>query len=115
MKSGAPTKSPRESGPTLIRDFKNWWWLNLGSGFSISVHIRGPDGKIPLIPTMKGLFPLSAAVSLPVTPASAFCLGRNFQNRVELGPVGGSGSSENRGLYAYLGTKDLREAEASGP
>lgn len=81
---------------------------HLGSGFSVSVHRQGR-----MIDTTnandEGPFSIERAGDLPVTQLVAFCR-EQFDRGLSVAEVQALLTKES-GLYAYLGTKDLREAE----
>lgn len=81
---------------------------HLGSGFSVSVHRAGR-----MIDTTnandEGPLSVERAGDLPATQLVDFCYKR-FQQGLSAEEVQGMLTKES-GLYAYLGTKDLREAE----
>lgn len=81
---------------------------HLGSGFSVSVHINGR-----MVDTTnandEGPFSIERAGDLPVTQLVSF-IGEKFQQGLTVRQLQNMLTKES-GLYAYLGTKDLREAE----
>ncbi|MDK2926323.1 MAG: butyrate kinase [Bacillota bacterium] len=81
---------------------------HLGSGFSISVHREGR-----MIDTTnandEGPLSIERAGDLPTTQLVAFCY-EKFRQGLSTEDVQGILTKES-GLYAYLGIKDLREAE----
>lgn len=81
---------------------------HLGSGFSVSVHI---DGRMvdTTNPNDEGPFSIERGGDLPVTQLVPFVWAQ-FQSGWSLEQLQSMLIRES-GLYAYLGTKDLREAE----
>ncbi|MDK2882104.1 MAG: butyrate kinase [Bacillota bacterium] len=86
---------------------------HLGSGFSVSVH-RGGRMIDTTNANDEGPFSIERAGDLPTTQLVAFCY-EKFQQGLNVKDVQDILTKES-GLFAYLGTKDLREAErrASG-